>query len=473
MRRANLIALILLGTLLGTANQPLHAQEQYSLDSLSQEVRQLTQRVSPCVVQVYTSSFGGVAGSPNAPGTVVFGRQQATGSGVIVSSDGYIITNNHVVGGAKRVLVRLSGATLGVKQGESILATGDDIVGAQVIGVDHEADLAVLKINRTDLPFLKLGNSDELFQGQMVFAVGSPLGLTNSLSFGVVSTVARQLTPDAPMIYIQTDVAVNPGNSGGPLVNTRGEVVGINTLIFTQSGGSEGLSFSVPSNIVRYVYDQIRGFGRLRRGVVDVLPQTLNPLMSSSLGLGERWGVILGDVFPQGAAHQAGLQAGDIVLSVNGKKMENARQFIVDIYLKPIGQKVKIEAEREGRVFTAEVEVRERLEPNYNFLDRITTEKNLIERLGILGLDLDKEAELLLDTKPRRHEGVIVAALSANTTLLGQSFQPGDFIYAMNGKPVKGMRSLKQLLKEHDYGTKAVFQVERGGALRYLLMLVE
>jgi len=448
------------------ADQPL------SITSLSGEIRSLTERVTPAVVQIYTSSFGALGGNL-PPGAAVFGHQQATGSGVILSADGYVVTNNHVVGGAKRVQVRLSGATLGAAPGESILETGGDLVGAQVIGVDHEADIAVLKINRTDLPFLELGDSDELFQGQMVFALGSPLGLTNSVSFGVVSTVARQLERDAPMIYIQTDVAINPGNSGGPLVNARGQVVGINTMIYSQSGGSEGLSFSVPSNIVKLVYKQIRDFGRVKRGVIDVLPQTLNPIIADGLGLKDRWGVILGDVFPDGAAHKAGLQVGDIVLSLDGKHMENARQFIVDLYPKEVGTTVKVEVKRGGQTFTKEVVVKERFEPNYHFFDRISTERNLIERLGVLCLDLDKEAEQMLGASPRRHEGVIVAALAANITLLGEPFRQGDILYSMNGQPIKGMRSLKKMVRELDFGQRTVFQIERDGMLRYLLMIVE
>jgi len=442
------------------------------LDNLGNELRALTAQVSPAVVQIYTSSFGQL--TPQAPqGSAVFGQQQATGSGVILSEDGYILTNNHVVGGAKRVMVRLSPETMGVPKGQSILSTGGDLVGAQVVGVDHEADLAVLKINQTGLPVLELGSSDDLFQGQMVFAVGSPLGLSNSVSFGVVSTVARQLERDAPMVYIQTDVAVNPGNSGGPLINTEGKVVGINTLIMSQSGGSEGLSFSVPSNIAKAVYERIRAYGRVKRGVIHVLPQTLNPFISGPLSLEEQWGVILGDVYPGGSADKAGLQIGDIVLSVNGKPMENARQFIVDIYLKDIGSKAKVEIKRGGKVFTKEVEVFERIEPNYNFFDRITTEKNLIPRLGVLGLSLDKEAEQMLGAAPRHHEGVIVAALAANVSLLGEAFIPGDIIYNLNGQPVKGMRSLKKIVRELDYGARTVVQVERGGQMRYLVMLVE
>lgn len=464
--------LLCLVACLFTAPVAAQADQEWSITSLSDEIRGLTRSVSPAVVQIYTSSFGALMGSL-PQGAALFGKQQATGSGIILDPKGYILTNNHVVAGAKRVQVRLSPRALGVDAGSSILETGGNIVGAQVVGVDKETDLAVLKINLTDLPYLTLGDSDEVFQGQLVFAFGSPMGLNNSVSFGVVSTVARQLERDNPMIYIQSDVAINPGNSGGPLVNARGEVVGVNTLIFTQSGGSEGLSFSVPSNIAKNIFNQIRATGRVKRGIIGVYPQTLNPWLAKPLGLEKQWGVILGDVFPNGPARDAGLQVGDIILSLDGKPMENARQFEVNLYSKQIGGKVSLEVMRDGKKFTKEVKVVERVEPDYRFYEMITAERNLVKKLGILALDLDKDSARLLPFKPRATEGVIVAALAVDVSLLGEHFMPGDVVYKLNGQPVKGMRSLKNLVKELEYGVSAAFHLERGGMMRYLIMQVE
>jgi serine protease Do len=453
------------------AVSPVAAQENaqgddWNITSLSSEIRELTARVSPAVVQVYTSSFGALLGGV-PQGAAVFGKQQATGSGVIVDPAGYIVTNNHVVAGAKRVQVRLSPEAVGDTGSRSILASGGAIVGAQVLGVDKETDLAVLKIDKTDLPHLQLGDSDEIFQGQLVFAFGSPMGLTNSVSFGVVSTVARQLAKDNPMIYIQSDVAINPGNSGGPLVNARGEVIGINTLIFTQSGGSEGLSFSAPSNIVKNVYNQIRSTGRVKRGIIGVNPQSLNPYMAQALGLDVQWGVILGDVYPGGPADKAGLQVGDIVLSMNGKPMENARQFEVNLYGKVLDGKVELQVKRGAGSFTKTVDVIERVDPDYRFFEMITAERNLVKQIGALCLDLDADSRQLLPFEPRGQEGVIVAALAADVNLLGDQWQPGDILYTLNGRQIKGLRSLKQLVRELDYGQVAVFHLERGGRLMF------
>ncbi len=452
---------------------PAIAQEgEWSLGSLSREIRELTGAVNPAVVQIYTSSFGPVMGSL-PQGAAIFGKQQATGSGVIVDPDGYIITNNHVVAGAKRVQVRLSPAAVGAAPGASIIKTGGAIVGARVVGVDEETDLAVLKINRKDLPYLELGNSDDLYQGQLVFAFGSPMGLTNSVSFGVVSTVARQLERDNSMIYIQTDVAINPGNSGGPLVNTQGEVIGINTLIITQSGGSEGLGFSAPSNIVRTVYDQIRANGRVRRGIIGIHAQTLNPYLSEALGLDTPWGVILGDVYPGGPAARAGLQAGDVVLSLDGKAMENARQLEVDLYGKAIGSEVALEVRRGASTTTRNVEIIERIDPDTRFFDLISSERNLVDRLGLLCLDLDKDAMRLLPHQPRGSQGVIVAALAAETSIFGERFLPGDILYTLNGRQLKDLRDLKKQFGDLVYGDVAVFHLERGGQLRFLILMVD
>ncbi len=472
--KMNSVRIVLAGLTLCLLANMAAAQpdKDWDITSLSSEIRELTQTVSPAVVQIYTSSFGSLMGS-TPQGAALFGSQQATGSGIILDSSGYILTNNHVVEGAKRVQVRLSAKALGVAAGTSILETGGDIVGAQVIGTDKETDLAVLKINKTNLPSLTLGNSDEVFQGQLVFAFGSPMGLTNSVSFGVISTVARQLERDNSMIYIQSDVAINPGNSGGPLVNARGEVIGINTLIFTQSGGSEGLSFSAPSNIAKNVYNQIKATGRVKRGIMGVYAQTLNPWMAEPLGLETKWGVILGDVYPQGPADQAGLQAGDIILALDGKRMENARQFEVNLYNKKIGGKVSVDVMRGGKKFTKEVEVVERMDPDYRFFEMISDERNLVKKIGVLAIDLDKDSSRLLPFKTRHTEGVVVAALAADINLLGDHFVPGDVIYTLNGQSVKGLRGLKSQVKDLGFGAPAVFHIERGGAMRFLVMQVE
>jgi serine protease Do len=453
---------------------PAAAQEDrdqvVTFSSLSNELRRLTDTVSPAVVQIFTSSFGPLV-QHSGQGAAVFGKQIGSGSGAIIDPAGYIVTNAHVVEGARRVQVLLSPRING-RETRSILAGEGRLVGAQIIGVDQETDLALLKIPEQGLPHLEFGNSDELFQGQMVFAFGSPLGLSNSVSFGVVSTVARQLERESPMIYLQHDAAVNPGNSGGPLINSRGQIVGVNTLIFTQSGGFEGLSFAAPSNIVRVVVEQLRATGRVRRGIIGVRTQTIDPWLAEGLGLPQDWGVILGDVYPGSPAAAAGLEIGDIVLTLDGKKLENGRQCDVNIYGKKIGGEVQLEILRGGRRLTRKVKVVERVEPNMRFLSMVTPERNLIPRIGVLVLDLDAQIRRMLPDL-RRTEGVVVAARAADAQVFGESLEPGDVIYAVNGQAVPDLRSLRQRLDGLGFGEVAVLQLERAGTLRYLTMELE
>jgi serine protease Do len=285
-------------------------------------VRDLVDRVSPTVVQIVA-----VAVAPTgraASGEV--GVERRGGSGVLVSKDGYIVTNAHVVESARSLDVLLARPAAPDDPGRSIVRPVRQRVEATVVGVDLETDLAVLKISETALPALDFGDSDQLGEGDLVLAFGSPLGLDNSVSMGVVSAVGRQLRPDDHMVYIQTDTSINPGNSGGPLVDMSGRIVGINTLIYSQSGGNEGIGFAAPSNIVQSVYKQIRANGRVRRGSIGVTAQTITPSLAEGLGLSQKWGVILSDVHPDSPAAAAGLAAGDIVTALDGT-MENGRQL--------------------------------------------------------------------------------------------------------------------------------------------------
>jgi len=272
------------GALTAPAQEPVSLEPPPFMAEMSSYVGRLTSEVGKAVVAIYVTALGQVSAGP--PGTApVLGRQRKGGSGVIVSPDGFIVTNNHVVDGARQVFVVLPEPASEENPATSLVRPVGRRLAAQIVGTDLETDLAVLKIEATDLPYLELDDSDDVRPGNMVFAFGSPLGLESSVTMGVVSAVGRQLEPDAPMAYIQTDAPINPGNSGGPLVSARGKVIGINTLIISQSGGSEGIGFASPSNIVDAVYRQIREFGRMRRGVIGINAQTITPQLARGLRL--------------------------------------------------------------------------------------------------------------------------------------------------------------------------------------------
>jgi serine protease Do len=394
--------------------------------------------------------------------------QRASGSGVIVDPDGYIITNAHVVTGVRRLRVEIQLPP----DGQSILSGRSRTVDASIVGIDLETDLAVIKVDERHLAALPFGDSDGLRAGQVVLAFGYPLGLDSSVSLGVVSAVARQLEPESPMIYVQTDASINPGSSGGPLVDLRGRIVGINTLILSRAGGFEGLGFSAPSNIVRTVYEQIRRFGRVRRGDIGVRAQTLTPLLARGLALPRDRGVVLADVIPGSPADRAGLHAGDVVLSLDGKPMDNGRQLHVNLYRHVVGEVVTLEVLREGRGERFPVAVGERRDLA-GLADGVDPREHMVPRLGILGLNLTDQVRELLPTV-RVGTGVIVAS-----TVVGGidsrdgGFAPGDVIYAVNRVPVGGLVHLRALLDNLPIGDPVVVQLQRRGELMYLAFMIE
>lgn len=457
MTKALLLTLALIGT----------PQERLSLDAISDAFEELAIRINPAIVQIQASGYA-IGQGIVARGELV-SEQRTRASGVILSADGYLVTNAHVVAGARRVRVLIPRVH---DDARSVLGSRGRLVGAQVVGIDTETDLAVLKVQETGLPYVKLGDSDTLRPGQIVFAFGSPLGLENSVTMGVVSAVARQLKPEDPMIYIQTDASINPGNSGGPLVDTKGNVVGINTLILSQSGGDEGLGFAAPSNIVKNVFEQIRATGRVHRGEIGIEAQTITPLMARGLGLERDWGAILADVAPGGTAADAGLLPGDIVSTIDGKIMENGRQLHVNIYQRRVGERVEIEVLRGTEKLVISVEVAARRHHLDRFAGLARPDENLVPQLGILGIDLDDDLARMF-AGLRRNRGVIVAARAREAQpWQGQGLLPGDVIYSVNRLDVSSLAELKASIARYYPGDPIVLQVERQGELRYVTLEV-
>ena len=452
--------------------RPVEAQSApMDLGALSHSLQSVVAKVGPAVVQIRVTAYGPVTGGATTSTAALLGTQRSTGSGVILSPDGFVVTNAHVIEGGRRFTVVLPRPAVAGIPRRSALPPVSQEVPATLVGIDRETDLAILKIGLTDLPAATLGDSDSLAPGQVVLAFGSPFGLASSVTMGVISAVGRQLRDEDRMIYIQTDTPINPGNSGGPLVSADGMVVGINTLIFSQSGGSEGIGFAAPGNIVRFVYQQIRANRRVQRGEIGVFAQTITPPLAAALSLSREWGVVLGDVYPNSPAAKAGLRIGDVILSVDGKPMENGRQFDVTLYQRGIGSSVSLEVGRALQRFTLRVPVVERREEANRFSGLVTPERNLIPRLGILGLDLTPELGRMI-RELRNPHGVVVAGVAADTEgPLGPL--PGDVIYGINGEPVRTLADLRTGVGLVRPAGTAVLQVQRGGQVRYLTVSLE
>ena len=441
------------------------------LTELSTSLQDLAARVSPSVVQIFVTGYALPDESdPTATGAPMLER--GSGSGVIVSADGHVVTNAHVIENATRIEVELPFAATGGDPGRSILGRRGRVVGAQVVAVDDETDLAVIKVAATALPVLPFGDSDALRPGQLVLAFGSPLGLSSSVTMGVVSAVARQLAPEDPMIYIQTDAPINPGNSGGALVDTEGRLVGINTLIFTQSGGNEGIGFAAPSNIVGNIVGQIVKFGRVRRGEIGVHAQTITPVLAEALGLPVDEGVILADVAPGSPAAKAGLRPADIVTSLDGKRMENGRQLRINVYAKGGGQVVTLGVKRGQQTLSVNVPVVERSTGSMRLEDLIGQQQAIVN-LGLTVLDLSPSIAEFLPPL-RRGKGAVVARVAPDAPFSQQGrVLPGDVIYELNGRPIASAADLVSAASTLKINSPVVLHLERDGILHYISFRVD
>jgi serine protease Do len=438
------------------------------LADLDGSIEALVRAVDPSVVQIFMTGLTPAEGVVPRQSELVT-TQRASGSGVIVDADGYVMTNAHVVRGASRLRVEIPMQP----SGQSLLTRRSRIVNATVIGMDDETDLAVLKIEANGLRPIAFGDSDALKAGQMVLAFGSPLGLHNSVSLGIVSATARQLEPDSPMVYVQTDASINPGNSGGPLVDSQGRLVGLNTLIMSATGINSGLGFAAPSNIVRTVFEQIRKDGRVRRGEIGIRAQTITPVLAAGLGLSRDQGAVLADIVPGSAADRAGLIVGDVVLTLDGKPIENGRQLQVNLYRRALGDMVKLDVQRGGKTVTASVLVVERFDPLSIAAAGADPRDNVVSRLGILGLTVDADLARIIGSL-RAPSGVAVVTASEGVfDADGDGLVPGDVIHAVNGHWVADLPALRTVVDAAKKGDAVVLQVERRGALRYVAFVVE
>ena len=436
-----------------------------ALRELNNSVEALVRRASPSVVQVLVTGYGPRdEAEGESPANIV--RQLSIGSGFVLDRDGYIATNAHVVAHAVRVQVVLSAESDDEPPGRAV-GGATKTFEARIVGVAKEIDLALLKIDATNLAALPIGNYDTVRKGDIVFALGSPGGLRGSVSMGVVSTVARQLDPDSPLVYIQTDASINPGSSGGPLVNVDGEFIGINTFILSQSGGNQGLGFAIPSAVVAAAYPQLRARGHVDHDTIGVRVQGITPALAGGLGLSREWGVVVADVLEGGPAERAGIRVQDVITSVDGKPTTSVPLLSMQLDTHRDPDRVVIGILRgsmERKFDVPVVHVRADL---MHVGDALPFDLQPIEPLGLLGIEIDDE---LAQTLPslRIPSGVIVAARTEHWGRADVSIAAGDVIHAVNGTAVLTIEGLTNTLRGLEPRRPIVLQVERDGTLTFV-----
>jgi serine protease Do len=395
-------------------------------------------------------SFGGPNGDDDNPLAQFFRGQQmpqmprqhgtmhAQGSGFLVSADGLILTNAHVVDGAKEVTVKLS---------------DHREFKAKVLGADRSSDIAVLKIDAHDLPTVRLGNSDQLRVGDYVLAIGEPFGLEETATAGIVSAKGRSLPGDGYVPFIQTDAAVNPGNSGGPLFDETGAVVGINAQIYTTSGGYEGVSFAVPINLAVQIKDQIVKTGKAVHARLGVEVQTMDQTLADSFKLKTPNGALVAKVVPDSAAAQAGLKVGDVILKFDGDPIVDAGQLSARVGVAAPGDKATLDVWRDGKTLTLSATIG-------NAAEAITADNNAGDNeQGRLGLSVRP-----LSPEERRQAGVAggLVVEDAEGHAAEAGIQAGDVVLSVDGTSVQSVGQLRQLIQDH--GKQVALLIQRGDA---------
>jgi len=448
-------------------------QAQATLPSpqdLSRTFISVAKQIKPAVVNIDVvekakrSSTRMPEGFPQIPGFPQFGdtprRQKGTGSGVIISADGYILTNNHVAGDADQISVKL--------------ADGRELK-AKVIGKDTETDLAVIKVDAQNLSFARLGDSDKLEQGEWVIALGSPFGLQQTMTAGIVSATGRDLGAAGGQFtnFIQTDASINPGNSGGPLINMQGEVVGINTLIFSQTGTSAGIGFAIPANLATKVYAQLIKSGKVTRGYLGVFLQPVSPGFARTVGYDGTDGALVGDLSKDDSpAATAGLRSGDVIVEFDGKKVTSPKQLTEMVADTPVGRTASVKFVRDGRVQSASIRLGER--PSTSGESEPGDKDDPDEDAGKLGISISPvTAEIARELKLKVATGVAISNVQPDSPAAEAGLQRGDVIHRVNRTPVSTRQDYLRALSALKGEKEITLQVERGSQLRYVALTLE
>jgi serine protease Do len=393
-------------------------------------------------------------------------KEHSAGSGVIVDSEGYIITALHVVKGARRIRVELDGRVHPKTPPDRIDGyTPKSPFEARIVGTFEDADLAVLKIDARDLPAISFSDSANIKQGQLVATVGSPEGLRNSFSLGVVSSVDRQIESDDSMAYIQTDAVIAPGSSGGPLVDIQGGIVGINVFTITERGRDQGLGFAVPSAMVRFVYEQIRQYGCVPRAYLGLDVQGITSTLASALRLPVDSGVIVAGGALGSPPEKAALQPGDVLASFDGTHIQNIPQLTWALLHKHPGDHVSLEIWRNSSKIVLDFALVGAPPKSESSLATKDIDENLVAKLGIVGAA--KKHEPTESPSRESKSGVLVMARLGETDAEPE-LKAGDVIRSVNAAPVTSVAQLRATIDSFKPGDAIALQVERKGKLMYV-----
>ncbi|HFD92418.1 MAG TPA: DegQ family serine endoprotease [Gammaproteobacteria bacterium] len=380
---------------------------------------------------------------------------KSLGSGFIISEDGYILTNNHVIRGADEVIVKLSDKREFV---------------AEVVGSDKRSDIALLKIDADGLPVARIGDSNKLKVGGWVLAIGSPFGFDYTVTAGIVSAKARSLPNENYVPFIQTDVAINPGNSGGPLLNMEGEVVGINSQIYSRTGGFMGLSFAIPIEVVMDVVEQLKTSGHVVRGWLGILIQDVTRELAESFGMEKPIGALVARVLPDSPAEDAGIKVGDVIVEYDGREVESSSALPPMVGSTKVGEKVKVKIIREGKAKTLKVRISELPEDDEIKLARDNgdgTSEVRIKRIDVVVSELTEEQKQEQDDKT----GVYVDAVKSGPASRA-GIRRGDIIIKFNGKDVESVKHFKELVEDAPEGKPVPVLILRRGSPIFLALKI-
>lgn len=395
-------------------------------------------------------------GMPNRPNGPSAPEGQGAGSGVIISSDGYVLTNDHVVDGAKEIMVTLP---------DNREFTG------KVIGLDPQTDLAVIKIDGKDLPYVPWGNSGELRVGEYVLAVGNPFGLNSTVTLGIVSALGRGgMGITQYEDFIQTDAAINPGNSGGALVNTRGQLVGINTAIFSQSGGYQGVGFAVPTNLAKPVYDSLVSTGKVVRGFLGVGIQAVTTDLADSFKLDQSKGALVTNVVPGSPADKAGLKRGDVIVEYQGKPVLDPRSLQHHVIRTTIGTEVKMVVIRDGQKHTLKAEIREQDKAvQVAQAGQMGTTEGPLAGVAVQNLNPGMAEQLGMEENVN---GVVVMDVAPGSYAARAGLVQGDVISEINRNPVRSEEDFRKVTSSLKDKSSALIFIHRGQGALYLTVKV-